>query len=614
MSFAQAFVLSNILGGGGDDNEGGTVATEALSQTTDGGSDASSSSRQSEVREEMTYDVTHPPPVPIPADLASAVRNNTSDDESETSDGGETLSEIESEASTFASTSVTSTANENTTISSMSMDDLSSITTSTSLDELSSGVVVERGSGGRSTRTSESVINIDIENEGQRLSRIGWPVLRSSHHMNLTDIHSQEDDGGGETIVSSSHTNANVNTPPDASSADMLSFQPSMIDSSLDTPSSLHNVSESSTSLDYLSEASISSDSPPPPPAQDAQSPKARSPPWPCGSTGHDPNAFAAVGSSLLLPASREPTTSNWWADLSKKDWERMASAAKVVLDSLEEENYGYGSAIPISLPPAPPEFTHRDELAPLSHDAEQAIINMLPSEFVCPICNCVIVGAVVLSCGCSRSTCCMQCIENGNPHSNPSAFDTDEKDVVCDDDYVFVEKPPPHIRSLKCQQASPAASTTTKTTSRTPPNTGRQICPSCKKMNALLVPCNALDVAILNTIVALSTTRNEDGSIIAFKHEYYRRLQRWRETLLTRRKLFGEVSDRKRQEMLAMLIEAEEETLWKKRKGQRGRSGGFWARSNGQCRERNGFVEVSFVVGAIAVATVIGIRLLRRC
>ena len=328
MSFAQSFVLSNILGGGGGgDTEDGTVATEALSRITDESVGTATTSRshvQAEVvREEMAYDVTRPPPVPIPADLAGAVRSTGTDNDSDgigVSVSGGTLSEIESDASTSASTSVTSSANENTTISSMSMDDLSSITTSTSLDELSTAVI-EMGSdaiGTTSTHTFERVRYTDGgpgENEGQRWNRIGWPVLRSRNNMALSDARSQEeDDGGGQTIVSSPHTD--VDSPPDAPSADMLSFQPSMIDSSLDAPSSLRSPSEASTSLDSLSEASLSSDTAPapapapPPPSQEAESPKAQSSPWPSQATGHDPTAFAAVGSSLLFP-SRESGTDN---------------------------------------------------------------------------------------------------------------------------------------------------------------------------------------------------------------------------------------------------------------------------------------------------------------
>mmetsp|Transcript_7342 Transcript_7342/g.16354 ORF Transcript_7342/g.16354 Transcript_7342/m.16354 type:complete len:636 (-) Transcript_7342:1253-3160(-) len=635
MSFAQTFVLSNILGGGGGDTEDGTVATEALSRITDESvGTAITTSRSHEqaevVREEMTYDVTQPPPVPVPADLANAVRapGTTSTNGSAGSVSGGTLSEIESDASTSASTSVTSSsANEDTTISSMSMDDLSSITTGTSLDELSAAVI-EMGSdaiGTTSTRTSDRASAGDTDNvgghgennEGQRWNRIGWPVLRSRSNMAVSDARSQdEDDAGGQTIVSSSQNTEHIDSPPDASSsADMLSFQPSMIDSSLDAPSSLRSPSEASTSLDSLSEASHPPDAAPapPPPSQEAESPKAQSSPWPSQATGHDPTAFAAVGSSLLFP-SRESGPDNkqgdWWKDLSEKDWERMASAAKAVLDSLEEEN-GEGCALPIPLPPTPPEFNDSDEFRPPNHDTRQAIISMLPSEFVCPICDDVMVGAAVLGCGCSRSTFCMQCIENGDPHSKPAACDTCAKDIVGVEDYVIVEKPPPHIEPLKCPPVSSGAASKSSPSKRPK---SRHTCPSCKKADALLVPCSALDVAILNTIDAISTTHEEDGSVTDFKHDYYRRLRRWRDEVLGRRKVEEKESDKRRQEMLAMLIQAEEETIWKEKK-QRDRRGGFWdCRSDAQCRERNSFAEVAFVVGAIAVAAVIGMKLIRRC
>ena len=286
-----------------------------------------------------------------------------------------------------------------------------------------------------------------------------------------------------------------------------------------------------------------------------------------------------------------------------------MASAAKAVLDSLEDENCE-DYALPIPLPPTPPEFNDNDEFPPPNHSTRQAVISMLPSEFVCPICDDVMVGAVVLGCGCSRSTFCMQCIENGDPHSKPAACDTGAKDIVSDEDYVIVEKPPPHIGPLKCPPVSSGVSTAKSSSSNRP---NRLKCPSCKKADALLVPCSALDVAILNTIDALSTSHDEDRNVAAFKHDYYRRLRRWRDEVLGRRKVVEKESDKRRQEMLAMLIQAEEETIWKRK--QRGRRGGFWGcRSDAQCRERHSFGEVAFVVGAIAVAAVIGMKLIRRC
>jgi hypothetical protein len=147
-----------------------------------------------------------------------------------------------------------------------------------------------------------------------------------------------------------------------------------------------------------------------------------------------------------------------------------------------------------------------------------------------------------------------------------------------------------------------------------------KSACPSCGKADSLIVPCHALDVAICNSISNLSISSSEDEiSLQAFLYYYYRRLEEWRQELLSRRTVLEEEKDHRRQKMLALLIEAEEATLWSKaskKQQQNPRRPSFWARQgDGQCtRERNGFGEIAFLAGAIAIATIIGIKLIRRC
>ena len=502
-------------------------------------------------------------------------------------------------------------ASDDTTISSVSMDDLSSLASLAPNGENNSPVEDAPG-----PVIVESIPSVE-DQQGSR-----WNRLRLLQNFRPQ---SESSDPNGQTILSSTPSDADedVDAP---SSAPSLSLSPSDIDSAVDTPSSLDSFSaissmESDDGGEEESDAVSTTDLPKSP----------HSDPWPAEPTGHAGDVFNAVGNSLLLP-SRDATSSGpqgsqannnnieWWKYLSEKDWERLRSQAETILDSMEMNDVDKVTSLPLPPPKPPANFLNTfEDLPSLSQDARRSIVEILPPEFFCPVCDDIIVGAVVVGCGCPRSTCCFQCADNGasKPSAEPSAPEIEEIDED-EDEYVMVERPSEPTKRTE-NQDHPVKPTADINQAQTT-SCGRATCPSCGKVDSLVVPCHALDVAIYNAINNLSgLPSEEEGSLRAFQYYYYRRLEDWRAELLGRRKALEDEKDHRRQKMLAMLIEAEEEALWSdklKKRRQHRRSPGFWGRrGNGQCTgERNAFGEIAFLAGAIAIATIIGVKLIRRC
>ena len=613
------FFLQEFGGAGIDDETSTTTGDTRRTAVTEAETDASSASASTATSNRSGVlveheDVTAPPPVSTPqmdamedlSDIASNDLNSVSPTEDMSSAG------IGEDAAAAART-----ASDDTTISSVSMDDLSSLPSMAPNAEVA-GPPSTEVAGAVIIESVPSVNEQDHDQQGRRWNRLRLPNLRPQ---------SESSHPNGQTIISSTPTEADdedVDVP--SPSAPSLSFNPSDIDSGVDTPSSLDSFSAISSmrsegceeeEADTVSEADL------------PKSP--HSDPWPAEPTGHDRDVFSAVGNSLLLPSrdassaaqhDRQTKDVEWWKYLSEKDWERLQSEARSILDSMEKNEEDGMPSLPLPPPQPPTDILNSFADPPsLTQDARSSIIANLPNEFICPICDDVIVGAVVIGCGCPRSTCCFRCIEGGGskPSAEPAPPEIEEIDEEEEEDYVMVEKSPDTTPSKYENTKHQGIPVKSSGTNRTTP-CGKATCPSCGKVDALVVPCHALDVAICTSISNLSNSSNEtESDIQVFLYYYCRRLDEWRNELLSRKNDLEDERDHRRQKMLALLIEAEEAALWsdrsKERRQQRQRFS-FWARhGQGQCTiEKNDFGEIAFLAGAIAIATIIGVKLIRRC
>eukprot|EP00561_Arcocellulus_cornucervis_P002227 CAMPEP_0185827292 /NCGR_PEP_ID=MMETSP1322-20130828/31978_1 /TAXON_ID=265543 /ORGANISM="Minutocellus polymorphus, Strain RCC2270" /LENGTH=598 /DNA_ID=CAMNT_0028525025 /DNA_START=58 /DNA_END=1855 /DNA_ORIENTATION=+ len=571
------FFLQEFGGAGLDDDTTADTRTAITEAETDASVSAASSNRSGVLVDRE--DVTAPPPVSNTAhvddlsDIASNELNSVAPTEEE---------DVSSAAAPGIEGAPRSASSDDTTISSVSMDDLSSLASLAPNGEDNS--LVEEVPG---PVIMDSVPS--AEDQGSRWNRLRLlPNLRPQ---------SESSDPNGQTILSSTPSEADEDVDA-LSSAPSLSLSPSDIDSAVDTPSSLDTFSAVSSmkSDDYGEEESdaVSATDLPKSPHGD---------PWPAEPTGHAGDVFYAVGNSLLLP-SRDASSSNpqgsqannnieWWKYLSEKDWERLRSQAESILDSMETNDVDEVASLPLPPPKPPANFLNTfEDLPSLSQDVRRSIVDALPPEFFCPICEDIILGAVVVGCGCPRSTCCFRCADNGarKPSAEPSAPEIEEINED-EDDYVMVERPSDPTKRTENQDH--AVKSTADMNEAQIISCGRATCP-CGKADSLIVPCHALDVAIYNAINSLSSSlSSEQGDgLRAFQYYYYRRLEDWRADLLSRRKALEDEKDHRRQKMLAMLIEAEEEALWsdklKKRRQQDAAlaSGGEEIMANAQGKE----------------------------
>lgn len=228
----------------------------------------------------------------------------------------------------------------------------------------------------------------------------------------------------------------------------------------------------------------------------------------------HNPEAFMNVASRL----ARDTTASDsqvWFAHFSERDWVKFEMEAEMVLNALESTQ----QATHLPLPPEAPTVPWSSSGRRIgSYDAK----DFLPPAFICSLCSDVIVGATTLDCGCAKATVCTRCWES---HSTVA--------IDGDDGVVIVEQ--------------------------------NRVCPSCGKDVNRVVPCHAMDIAILHCVKALPRRP-------AVQTAYYRRLGSWREEVKRR----GGKVNVSRDRLLAELIQREEELLWKRRR----RSGAWRAKS----------------------------------
>ena len=242
-------------------------------------------------------------------------------------------------------------------------------------------------------------------------------------------------------------------------------------------------------------------------------------------SRSHQRAAFEAIANRLLqdVGGTGRPrigeTRGEWFSRFTDADWEQMRKLAKVLLVATSTE----AQKLLLPLPPSPPEHSYfgrvESDIHELRPPETRYTRELMPSSFICPCCNDIIVGALALDCGC---TLCAACWDESGVLS--SAWGQD-------DGYVWVN-------GRECKHCGSAVDTT--------------------------IPCHTLDVAICKVVENLESTE-QDNRIQRIKLAYYSRLEAWRETVVARNESTIAHRAIQEDEMLARLIEEEEEVIWRK-------------------------------------------------
>lgn len=173
-----------------------------------------------------------------------------------------------------------------------------------------------------------------------------------------------------------------------------------------------------------------------------------------------------------------------------------------------------------LPIPPAPLKAAPSDII-----NGEYQADEYLPENFICKLCNDVIVGALSLNCGCASSTVCSHCWETRKPSNETPAA----KEVVDKLGYVMVRDG---------QDSLPS-------------------CPSCRQSIVSEINCHALDVAIFQIVLNLPAT---DDKVKSLKSAYFSRLDVWRTIVIERNEDIKRKEAIRRDELLARLLQEEEE------------------------------------------------------
>ncbi len=188
-------------------------------------------------------------------------------------------------------------------------------------------------------------------------------------------------------------------------------------------------------------------------------------------------------------------------------------------------------------------------------------ISQVLPKEFICPLCNDVLVGSIIVDCGCTSCTFCIPCLENEQRRQSQrlcelNKFDTQitEKEDS-DNDYGFV--------MVYHDQVHSTNNTVVQSQQQCREGNGKSQykCPQCREPCNNAIPCHNLDVAILNAM-RNNDERNKNidkekrDTIKFIKSSYYSRLNSWREEY--QRRLQSE-TDIKKQMILSKFISEQE-------------------------------------------------------
>ena len=419
----------------------------------------------------------------------------------------------------------------------------------------------------------------------------------SSMEMDIRDVQGTNDHSSNSAGITSS--------PSFASS---LSFQPSLLDSALSFSTDTSNLRQQS-----FRTMTSSSDSDTEEQSWSLNSTYSENEPMDIhistatnrSATGEDNSAAqqAVVISTrnsraVAFPQQRRNNGNVvWYANFCDEDWQALRRSAKMVLKAL-----GYASLSSsttarnclrqqIPLPPLPPEDLPLVSVYPpiSSQDATTIPINalqVLPSCFICPLCQDTIVGALTLDCDCRTNVCtaCWEyhCVTTSRPSRNKDVS-SPTFDLARDFGYTIVT-----FQDEQDRQRRPV------------PQPRR--CPCCFQDVSNPLDCHALDVAILNVVQNLL---EQQPGRAQHQQSYYVRLKAWRDEVVRRQQEAQAIrhQDQEDEEDLllnkyvAQLIQDEEEVLWRK-----------------QCsaiHRRHYFPDLSAISFLLAAAASIGFKML---
>jgi hypothetical protein len=273
---------------------------------------------------------------------------------------------------------------------------------------------------------------------------------------------------------------------------------------------------------------------------------------------GHETAVYERIASQLLGSDAVSSTISeeapaHWYNYLiSESDWDQFRVAANAILGILEPKP----STRLLPLPPTPPKVAVRS--SSLTSRVKYFAQDHLPSDFICGLCKDVIVGACTLDCQCSCSIVCAGCFEMCKEGSSEEA----KQDVSDQMGFVWIEDM-------------------------------AKECPSCHGNVNAKIHCHALDVAILHIIRDLP---DKDKKLDSLKQNYYSRLAAWRATVYDRNERCNQHLSAHYDELLARLIQEEENI--------------FWSHREKENFSRNGFLFLGQAAVALVAATIASIGL----
>mmetsp|Transcript_46640 Transcript_46640/g.113648 ORF Transcript_46640/g.113648 Transcript_46640/m.113648 type:complete len:491 (+) Transcript_46640:103-1575(+) len=285
------------------------------------------------------------------------------------------------------------------------------------------------------------------------------------------------------------------------------------------------------------------------------------------------------------------------WYDrlVSESDWEEFRLGAHSVLKAiLQPGSEKYENKL-LPLPPSPPTpdmllFSSTDRPC-VPYSAKDHVA----PEFVCQICNDVMVGAIKLECDCPSAMVCASCWgEDGleNDVVERQVKEEEQKDGS-------LKRSPEYAERMDFVWVE-----------------NSKQCPCCNKRVGSTTTCHALDVAILHIVTDLaessesSPLSGDKGKIASLKQTYYARLAAWRAAVYEKNEIRCRREAARHDELLARLIQEEERVIW--RKGAAARRG---AKEAAYAGPNNAVVFLGQAAIALLAATItsIGINSLSR-
>jgi hypothetical protein len=287
-------------------------------------------------------------------------------------------------------------------------------------------------------------------------------------------------------------------------------------------------------------------------------------------SASHTVNIDGDVGIDDDELTSSNLRDSSWYRNLKEDDWDKFTKNAEQVLcairpdldlnsDALEEGSGGglgdRGTCIPMVEPPSLNEKENHcyiQEDMTITSTRRQEIQSLLfPAEFTCPLCTNLLVGTIVLDCGCRKSTCCIPCLEQFHKENNTQkTCKADESDGFVIIDWSEVHEQKKYDKTVNSQAIENS-------------------CPSCQGSYNHAIPCHTLDVAVLNAVRNINAANHKDvtlDEIQSFQSIHYQRIRRWREEFYRRKR---SKFDTRKQLLLSKIISEQEAIMddFKRRK-----------------------------------------------